>query len=476
MSVAYIRPMGNLEGFFKVLSDSFEPEHWTISLALKLNFPPSITDPTLYLKRAWKALRAQYPALGGSLDTISGQIRVTFDFDSWVTESFRCYDDEDSNTFFSKTRSATTATCNWLPASSEVVLRSSHWRIDGVGMVRLGHAFLEALATALRVTSQEAFDAYVTQPISDPPIGPSLEELAQRQSRIRTSEDGRRLAAGADRLVGEFIRGIPSIGLPTRTGSITSEPGNSLRAARTIDSVTTSKIIAACRANGIKVTSAAHAAVVRVTASYPQHPLAKSYTAFAPVDLRHAITTLVGPESKNDSRVTGLYFSGLPVCIDGVLGTDGGPAKDFRAIAHELQSVYSRDLVQFWDPEDGSGQMVSLLDLAEPYVERTTNLLKAPVPEGLPPVQTPDMSSLGILETYFQNDYVAKDDLKVEVVDIWLATDMSTRNLQFHVWSWKGELTLAACFNSSFYEQDFVVEVLDKVIDALLVGCGINKV
>ncbi|KAL7622879.1 hypothetical protein AAE478_006558 [Parahypoxylon ruwenzoriense] len=483
----FSRPVGNLEAFFKVLSDNLVPEdreHWTISLPLKLRFPPYIGDPTSYLSRAWQALRLQHPALGATLSPQSGSdpkgglmVSISpYDPDSWVNDTFIRRDEKDASTLFSKLFPTATATCYWLPTAGELVLRSSHWCIDGVGMVRLGHNFLTILASILRLGTEAALDSLVIRSPVDTLISPSLEELIRQKSNIPPgSEEDPILAEGADILVGEFIRGVPSIGLPTRADPTQGLSKNSLRVSTHLSSSTTAKVVAACRAKGLKVTSAVHAAIVLATAGFSQHPLSKSYTAFAPVDLRRALTATAGPEEEHGSRVTGLYFSGLPVCVEGILDANGKISKDFDTVAREINAVYSRDLVKFWSPDDGSGKTFSLPDLAESYLRRTTALLSAPAPEVFPPVQTPDLSSLGKVETHIQRDYVVDGDTKIEVVDCWLATEMLTRNVQFHVWSWRDELTLGACFNNSFYEESFVVEVLDKVIEQLLVGCGVGK-
>ena len=98
---------------------------------------------------------------------------------------------------------------------------------------------------------------------------------------------------------------------------------------------------------------------------------------------------------------------------------------------------------------------ISLLDLAEPYVQRTTKLFDAPVPEGFPPAQTPDLSSLGRVETYLQKEYGSSERGVVEVCNFWIRTEMLNRSVQFHTWGWRDELHLGACFNTSFYEKEF---------------------
>ncbi|OTA55817.1 hypothetical protein K449DRAFT_425574 [Hypoxylon sp. EC38] len=489
----FTRPLGNLENFFKLLAEKGKPlkrEHWTVHLALRLQLPSSITDPVPYLRGAWQVLRLQHPTLGATLgqdqssndpaQPTSSYLTVPLlDIGTWTNETFTIYDKVASaDQLFSSLHSTPTATCSWLPKSSELLIRSSHWRTDGVGMALLGHDFMLALSGRIRSGHDSPLEVPTPSIRRQPSVPLSLEQVARSVSRFPRSQDGEEhpdLAAGADELIGIFLRGVPSIGLPSKPGSEAAIPGSSERVITRLDSETTTKVALACRNKGFKVTSAVHAAIVRVTASFPQHPLSKSYAAFVPVDLRRAIARTAAPDADIVSKSAGVYFSGLPVCVSSVLPGDGETQKGFETIARELNAVYARDLDKFWTSPGSSGQTISLLDLAESYVQRTTALFNAPIPEGLPSVQTPDLSSLGKMESYLQREYRIDRGSKVDVMDFWLETEMLTRNVQFHVWSWNGALNLSACFNTSFYEKDFVTGILDKVIQELLLGCGVDE-
>lgn len=78
--------------------------------------------------------------------------------------------------------------------------------------------------------------------------------------------------------------------------------------------------------------------------------------------------------ANEDQLIFGLYFSGLSICIEEVVPRqDGlGEVKTFNEIAREMTNVYSRDLTNFWTASDG--QQISLMELAEPYLQRTTVL------------------------------------------------------------------------------------------------------
>ncbi|KAI1385912.1 uncharacterized protein F4822DRAFT_357564 [Hypoxylon trugodes] len=482
----YSRPMGDTELLFTKLTGRLRPpnspnrEHLAISLALKLKFPPSFDDPTEYIYQAWDHVLRRHKALNSILippntSDSGGQIRISLR-DQWNTsrnDTFTRCDDKDASSLFSRLQSSPTAACYWLPASGEVVLRSSHWRIDAIGMAKLGDEYLELLVKLLKIRTEKAFMAENGR---WPPIGPSLEMLVQRKNQTPPDQgEEPRLGEAADALVSEFKNGSgssPSIGFPTREDSHKILPSNSSRVETRIDASATAQVVAACRAKGIKVTSAIHSAVVCAAARFPRHPLCKSYTAFRPVNLRQALASTITPKRQCDVRVVGVYLLAIPLSIENVFDFGGKHVKDFETIAQELNKIYSKDIHHFWEPEDHS-RPINLLDLAGPYAQRIAAQLNTPELESLPAVYTPDLYSFGKLETYIQNEYI-DEDTNLEVVKCWISTEILTQNIQFQMWSWKDELTLGASFNTSFYEDSFMTGVLGKVIEELLLGCGIE--
>ncbi|KAJ4186732.1 hypothetical protein NW755_007464 [Fusarium falciforme] len=458
------RPLDTIETFFKLLADGGAPinrEHWAITVALRMKIPESVKEVVPVLRRTWLTLVRLHPNLAGrshmsDADDLPSQILSVgpLNEDTWLSETFFQHENiPDSTTLFTSLRPSPTATCHWVPASQELCISSSHWRIDGIGMLMLANSFMNNLAEILRHDRNH--------PTTQGPLTPSLDTIVG--SYLDEETTPMYLRSTADALVAEFVKGVPSIGLPTITGSLTAAPGPTERQSYSFDATTTKSIIAACKKRGLSVPSAVHAALVRVTATYPQHLLAKSYAAFFPSDLRPCLSSPYNGEA----FAVGMFCSGLPATVPNVLGLS------FDAIAEILNNVYRRDLTRMCTNDEGKPQ--GMLDLMAPYVRRTTKLFNAPPPRELPPVENPDLSSFGKVEQYLQHEYAfsqgGKD--KVEVDGFWIGTETLARSLQCHVWTFKDQLTIQGCFNTSFYDRKFVSEVLDKVKAELIEGLGV---
>ncbi|RYP67275.1 hypothetical protein DL770_008642 [Monosporascus sp. CRB-9-2] len=458
-------------------------EHAVMLVVLRLHFPVPIENPEPYLRRAWQIMGQQYPALGSSLspaNTADPQARSKltvshFTPEGWVRSTFSAHPDcKDVDSLFSGMGRPSTTRCCWLPGPGQIVVWSSHWRTDGVGLALLSDSFLSALANVIRLGLLVPLEAYPVQQAPDPPLRPALETLAQSQSRYASEAYTPLLRRAADELVNKFAKGLPSIGFPTIVGSEATLPGPASRAAVILDAATTAKVASSCRSLGVSVTCAVHAAIIYAAARFPQHPLAKSYAAFGPVDLRRP---LLARGIEYSSQPYGVLLTGLPICIEGLANGSKGPTKDFATVARELHAVYSQDSARFWDLDDDSGKSVSLLELVELYLGQLIKLCAAPIPDNFPPVTAPDLSSLGKVERYLRHEYPFGDDpeSKVEVVDFWIGNEIMTRALQFHLWSWKDELVLSATWNQSFYNKGFVATTLNKIMRELYIGLRIDK-
>lgn len=479
-----MRLLDPIEGFFKSITDLGAPinrEQWAISMALKLKFPSSAhssDDQAQYLQRSWLALCHHYPVLTGSVSASSSSTGlanpdfrlivkplVTAEDDTdWLARTFSVHETSSADQLFTSTQKTGLATCSWLPQSQTLHIREMHWRNDGVGMMLFADAFMKTLTLVLRLGLKSELKAYT----ADLPYGglsSSFEEVFGLYNNDNETPPG--LLSMADEYIKDFIAGNPSIGLPTTVSSGDDDPpGNSLRETVSSTLQETSAILSSCKIQGLNVPSAIQAALVTVTAAFPQDPRSKSYTVFFPVDYRRHI-----PPAHRDH--TGWLIKtaciGLPIRIQDV------KAKTYGNISKEIAAFYKAPQVNAKFTVHGTtaeGETLSLVNLLGPYQRRLNLLFAAPPPPELPRRQTPEMSTLGNVEQYLKREY-GDGDKKVVVNDFWLGTQFILPALQCHVWTFRDKLTIQACFNETYYNKSFVASFLADVRSEVLVGLGI---
>lgn len=466
----FTRPLDTIETFFKWLADQGVPlkrEHWGVSLALRLSLPKSLpaSEAEPYLRRAWLILSKQHPMLHARPQGNTVAIRP-LDEEDWLKESFFTHYGEAAtvDSLFTSIEPASIVSCHWLPDQRDLILHGSHWRLDGIGSLKLADRFLTALCTVIRVGVAALLESYGLD--LTPLFTPSLDEI----SNACPDEDSTppRVKKVADNLLQTVIKGAPSVGLPLTPGTEKAVPGPSSRVRVTLNKPTTAAVVAACKARGIRVTSAVHAAIVQVVAAHPQHPLAKHYCITTAIDLRRRLPG--GRCGDGPELAAGMFISpGLVFIQDPAAG--GGRA--FDDIAREFDATYAADMSRLYDA--GNGETVSVCEATAPFARRIVPLLQMPQPDGMPPQNAPHLSSIGVIERWLKREYVADGDQgsNITVDDVWLGGEMITPALCNHVWTWRDQMTLAGVFNTAYYEETFARQVMEDVKQNLLKGLQI---
>ncbi|KAF2490276.1 hypothetical protein BU16DRAFT_148184 [Lophium mytilinum] len=465
------RPLDNAEIFFESLTPSGLPpklQHWAIAAVLQLRLPASVPDHVLCLQRAWLLLRRLHPSLGGKLlkpdDSSTPILSIPpLDPDEWISTSFFTHSNTSATEIFPTLGVTPTVTCHYFPDTREVLFHIAHWRMDGIGTQMLTHYFLTLLSSVLALGPTADLDAYA--PTLQPCLNPGLDAIIGPAATLHPLPV--HLQTAAQELISHFVGGLPSIGLPTLPNSEQALPANTFNTPLTLTPATTTAVIAACKARGISVTTAVHASLVRVTGTYPQHAASStSFASFVPKNLRKALPT---PYS-TDAYAVGVFMTGFPVRVDGAAGPE---RKGWAEVAQELHAGNTIDMEKL---PTADGQAVRYFDIMGAYVPGLVGMFAMKPLEGWPLMQTPGFSSLGRVEEYVREEYgVEGGGEKVEVEEWWLATEMLTREIGVHLWTWRGRLRLMGSFNESFYEKGFVAEVLEQVKGELLKGLGIEE-
>lgn len=69
---------------------------------------------------------------------------------------------------------------HWLPGTRELRFRSSHWRIDGMGMLMLANSYLNSLATVIHLgLSATPEDVSKRAPAARGSLTPSLDDVLE---------------------------------------------------------------------------------------------------------------------------------------------------------------------------------------------------------------------------------------------------------------------------------------------------------
>jgi hypothetical protein len=241
-----------------------QKEHYFISTAIKLKEISSEIE----LRRAWKALRFQYPQIAALPDSSGSRFTYTVpspeDIETWMRDTFIVASETSSvSTLYSTLTPSPLFKLYYLPHSKNILFRTPHCRIDGTGIRQLQDVYL-------RILTDGPVD-YVFDGSEGSRLLPSLDEAASVTQE--TTPEIRR-AVGEE--LGIFTAGQPSISIPTLPNALpatTREYRIELTREYRIElpADLTCRIISACKARGLTVTTAAHAALVIATLPYAQH-------------------------------------------------------------------------------------------------------------------------------------------------------------------------------------------------------------
>ncbi|KAI1140608.1 hypothetical protein F5Y05DRAFT_279534 [Hypoxylon sp. FL0543] len=436
----WCRPLDCHDKLFRSIADAGKPlgrEHWLLVGTVRVEFPPEADGIEGRLRTAWRALRFRHPDIAIGLhgdEKCYEPVADTEALEDWVASTFYVERIVSSaNELFSSHLKVAvgSATCHWIPASSEVAIVSSHWRWDGRGLVMMLHEYLVGLTEVDPWLAPSSFGDETSN------LVPSLDILMDVPNEKK--EDW---LLQADKLLAPFREGPPSIGLPIDNGGL---PANTQRIETIVSRNTTTELRTACRARHIRLTAALHASIVVETARYQQSNTSTvtQYKSWAVFDLRkYCPTPFNGP-----SHAPSLRMVGLPLIIDAGANWD--------ALAAYIQPFYQQSLASTDN---------DLMFVRVPFVEQATAMLAT-----TQPTTEPNLSNLGIIDDYVQKKYG-----DVTAQNVWLAVQMLSPQLYVHTWSWRGRLHISICYNEAFYKADFVKMWLKKLKDNLLTNLNVE--
>lgn len=525
------RDIDEAEQFYASLAKNYEGSGRTFFamtgfISLSIDIPEDTTRPIIEerlieaLRRAWLALRYDHPTIASwveydRLQKKCKKVYVTFPASAlesqqrhWLERTFCIISDgrtghEWCNSDPPVPHQPTLFLLT--PPSSEdkgrvlrrdLILRAHHDIIDGIGTL---HLLNNLLAHAARVYAQSP-SSY--QPPSFGTEWQNLSPPLHRAANIPpspTPEQTTRLAH--DTVQNNALKQpdddtVELLTVPFKRG--TQLPGKHQRVARTLRADRSSlRLLAACRARGVTVTHAYHAAIAMCVRDLqervnPAGPRRVRYVNYCLVDLRkrcqspfdsarHAAAVyhctsgrglavdldVSGAAASIAGQITAQSVDGVK--MDGIEVADSDAAQsssmrrreEFDRVVREMRDFYLsvRD-----DPD--------LLGMAPLYWSLGT--LPYPEDGATPPVPLPNespsvsISSMGVIDKI-----ISPTHGPFELSDPWVTGEELGTGLGLFLGTWRGQLSLSAAYNDAWHEKEDVLKFLQDCEDTVFHGLGI---
>ncbi|PWY85493.1 hypothetical protein BO83DRAFT_374233 [Aspergillus eucalypticola CBS 122712] len=387
-----------------------------------------VTEVEASLKKAWTQLRYEQPQIATVHNDTTKVYEVPDEtaLQAWVASTVITSAAANAEDLYATITPITQATLYYLPASSQLVLRTPHETIDGIGVIRL----LDRLLSIL-VSSPTENITFGDEPSR---LAPTLREILGVAAQP-TPEELERVMA----LYKPYMDHAPGIGPVSNLGN--RPAGQSQHARLDIPTRTTEAIIQACKARGITVTSAVHAAYIQTIKKHadPDHPSCH-YVNTAQFNLRPYL-----PKHKAQYTAS-LGYTLFPVHLDS--------PNSFDQMAQALNRFYRTTFAN--DPSK------------LPLVPHMTDILfavtqnpeyqKGPVPRDAIP------SSLGIIENYMQRSYGTN---RVIIRDFMLGVDVVMGMNMLLMSTFRDQLQLVYSFNDAYHEPEHIMQYLQGIVEVL---------
>ena len=422
----------------KAVGAPLNREHFSIRASIKFQIDvSSIEETTLALRHAWRTIRYNHPQLA-AIDyegTYVYEVPDDASLELWLSSTFLVEPQgaNSSEELYGKLQPTDLAMLYYFPQTSQLMLHTSHWRIDGIGTMHLFNDLFDILANPREVHfGDEAKNLLI-----------GVDEANNVPTQVSAQMD-----QIATELLMRFVENSPSIGLPTKVADV---PLGSERCEIRIDEPLTLALVSRCRVLGITVTVAVHAAVISALRQYSNHENAsekRKYSNLTPVDLRRRSPS---PYNGRGNAVSN-FHTPIPVIVT---------PSTFLDHTAQLQKQYTEGII-ITGPK-------SLFNFLDCYVRKACDaFMRPPPPEAIPPSE-PALSSLGIIDHFLDK----KHGDRIEILDYWIGLEMISRQIECYVWTWKGTMRLSGCYNEAYYDRVFVEKFLYTIKDILIEGLGI---
>lgn len=494
------RDVDEAEKFYYALAKLYEGNGrmffaMTGHLSLSVDIPQGQTREAVEqrletaLRHGWLALRYQHPTIASrvSHDLATGQVIKTYrtrltDRDAWLAETFVPIatgetGEEWANSdppapkvptlFVVKPRTASTGSETSSAVRLDLVLRSPHEIVDGIGTLYMFNNLMRLVADAYDAGSTyetPRFDGSEIKNLS-PPFRVAANvptELTDRQKQHLADQNAHKAAASQD------VGGIKVLALPYRQSAVA--PSKHQRIALDFSERDTAALVAACKSLKATVTQAFHAAIAMAVRDVQDRKSEAQQVRYVNYILRNERRSCVDPYNTPKHAVSVYHsVSGRALTVDMTLPASGETvdpadrASEFRSIVEKMRDFY--EAVR--DDADHYALSLPIWEAGCPELPKSDAFPPVPPPNPKPSVS---ISSMGNVDAV-----IASKHGQIEVDKPWVTGEELGNGLGLFLGTFRGRMSLSAAYNDAWHSKAEVEDFAYRCKDIVLAGLALPQ-
>lgn len=494
------RDIDEAEQFYTSLAKAYEGTGRTffamtgfisLSIPIPASTPRDTAEKNLEsaLQKAWMQLRYDHPTIAsrvvyderqGKCKKVYQTFSASYTLQDWLDDAFIIVDEGISGLewcnsdppvpvfptlFFVKTGSLHDGRIR-----GDLVLRSHHDIIDGIGTLLLFHNLFTHAAQAYQDRHASRYNL--------PQFGDEHKNLSpplRTAAQIPTSLDPehKQRLAETQSYNASIRRDIEIASVPFKKQN--HSPGKHQRVAITLSQEQTTQILAVCRELGLSITHAYHAAIPLVVRDMQEKRDKERQVRYLNYSLINERGNCVEPYSTS-SHPASVYHSvsgrGLAVDLtvsavgtrtttDSDSSSNDRERKEYTDVASIIRAFY----LDIRDDKDHIFLVPSYWKMGTIPYPADGKAQSVPARNETPSVS---ISSIGVLDKVIRHRYG-----ELEVEDPWVTGEELGTGLGLFLGTWKGRVTLSAAYNDVWHGKEEVLGFVNRCNEVTLRGLGL---
>lgn len=425
------RPQSSLEKINLLnrnVDKALDRDNWAKTAVAKVEFDPKLEDPERALKTAWKQVRYNYPEVAAFPYNGTYMYRVgnPEQVQLWVSATFVVEHNTTVDELFGHLPRNEQMMCYYLPDTSEILVRSPHYRLDARGAIFVLNYLIKSLANPDPVL---IFGGCAGN------LSPSIDDALNIPFEYNTKIE----EAAAQRLA-SLEPHNPLIELTPNATS--NRAGATRRRFIKLSEAETKSITKGIKSAGMDYTAAIHAAVIAAVVRLAPPTEVQSYMASYHCDLRY----LIPKSSKTKSAPT--------VCTDAITAEiEVSPSTDLKSYYKQLAPAYANGYAPYLESSACYHEQLAKKKYADGKGYQTTD-----------GAAQPRLGPLGIIDEQLTKQVKGT----VRVKDFWLGGETLTKRKMVHNWIWEDQMVFSCCYNENYWNDEFVESFLQTIKDVVM--------